>query len=91
MVETQNRAQLRNLSGQANAFASSGSAVSNPSATEATPYIWHYQTVHPSIMEAAEMISAEEAEPDDAPDDHETPEIRDRAAEDPTRHTRLAL
>ncbi len=30
--------------------------------TEATPHIWHYETVRPAVMESAELISAEEAE-----------------------------
>ena len=30
--------------------------------TEASPHIWHYETVRPSIMESADVISAEEAE-----------------------------
>ena len=30
--------------------------------TEATPHIWHYETIRLSIMESAEMISAAEAE-----------------------------
>ncbi len=30
--------------------------------TEATPHIWHYDTVRPAVMESADLISAEEAE-----------------------------